>query len=259
MRAKLKFLLIALIISPLFVENINAKASHKTENLRGGVIKGKLVKSNGKPRPYTNLELVPLKSEERINDMRLTAVTTSRGIFSFKNVPEGKYTLSINFNETPTTKAPYSTHFYPNTSQRNNAKVFEVSQTSYFNNLIFRLPKSYKMRRFTGKIVWEDGEPVMNALISLVDLDSRSDTGFGAIKSNSNGIFKVTGFVGRRYQIAAILFDGDLVTDSNPQLLAQGFSKRFYLHTKTNIIKVTLKRPGKAQKKGKGLVGKLIY
>lgn len=224
----------------------------------GGIFKGKLLNSAGKSCPHIELELVPIDAEQKSKDKRLWAITSTGGFFTFTNVPQGKYTLSINFNETPTDSSPYSTYFYPHTSKRSDAEVFEVTDNSNFSRLLFRLPESKKMKRFTGKIVWEDGEPVEDALVSLVDLEAQSDTGFGNTKSDANGVFKITGFIGRKYQIAAILFDGDLIKDTNPQLIAQGFSKMFYLDPKTNIIKITLKRPGTDEEPNNSLVGSLI-
>lgn len=261
MKAGLTFLLFTLTFSLAFFDTAEANNSQSVKiekNLAGGIIKGRLLNAAGKSRPYTELELVSVTASRISKDTRLWAITDSHGYFSFKSVPKGKYTLSINFAEAPTNTSPYQTFFYPNAPQRSDAKVFEVTEKSNFNNLLFRLPNREKMQPFTGKIVWEDGEPVANALISLVDLEAQSDTGFGQIKSNTNGTFRVSGFIGRKYQIAAILFDGDLIKDENPQLLAQGFSKMFYLKPKTNIIKITLKRPGTEKEIKAGLVGSLI-
>lgn len=249
MKAKLAFLFTVLFISLMLFDVAKATT--------GGIFKGRLLNSAGKPCPHTELELVPVNVEQKSKDMRLWTVTTAGGFFIFKDVPPGKYTLSINFDETPTDTSPYSTYFYPHSPKRVDAEVFEVTENSNFSRLLFRLPTSHKMKRFTGKIVWEDGEPVVDALVSLVDLEAQSDTGFGKIKSDANGVFKVTGFIGRKYQIAAILFDGDLFKDANPQLLAQGFSKMFYLDTKTNIIKITLTRPGTDEETNNSLVGSL--
>jgi hypothetical protein len=262
MKAKPLFLFIAVVFSLVFYASAQKIVSqpvisNKTET-GGGIIRGRLVKANSKPLAFTAIELVPVEADQKSEDLRLAAITTSQGNFAFKNLPSGKYTLSINFKENPTTQSPYSTHFYPNTAIRSEAKIFTVNNTTNLSQLTFRLPQSHKIKRFTGKIVWEDGEPVANALVSLVDINAQSDTGFGNVKSNSAGVFKVTGFIGRRYQIAAILFDGDIAQDTTPQLLAQGFSRRFYLHTKTNIIKITLTRPGKSKKKADGLVGRVI-
>lgn len=261
MKTGLIFLLFAVTFSLVFCADAKANDSRSAKLAKtstGGIIKGRLLNGAGKPCPHTELELIPVNAKKISKDERIWTVTNGNGYFDFENVPDGKYTLSINFDETPTDISPYSTYFYPNAPRRSNAKVFDITKTSNFSRLLFRLPASYEMKRFTGKIVWEDGEPVEYALVSLVDLDAQSDTGFGKIKSDANGTFKVSGFVGRKYQIAAILFDGDLIKDENPQLLAQGFSKTFYLNPKTNIIKITLKRPGADKEIKAGLVGSLI-
>src|SRR5688500_4979997 len=73
----------------------------------GGFVSGKLLKSNGRPLPYTEIELVPVAYNKQIDDKRFWAMSNATGNFSFSDVPGGKYTLSINFDEKPTDTSPY--------------------------------------------------------------------------------------------------------------------------------------------------------
>ena len=77
-------------------------------------IAGQLLKSNGKSLAYTEIELVPVAAKKIVIDGRLLAASNTSGKFSFVNVPDGKYTLSINFDDKPTDLSPYPTFFYPN-------------------------------------------------------------------------------------------------------------------------------------------------
>jgi hypothetical protein len=79
----------------------------------GGTVSGKLLKANGKPLPHTEIELVPVSYDKQIDDTRFWATSNSLGDFIFSEVPDGKYTLSINFDEKPTDTSPYQTFFYP--------------------------------------------------------------------------------------------------------------------------------------------------
>jgi hypothetical protein len=117
MKAKLSIFILTIFFTIFSAANICAKTS----------LNGKLLQSNGKPLPYTEIELVLTDSEEIANDGRLLAISSTSGKFSFINIPEGKYTLSINFNEKPTEFSPYETFFYPNTKIRAEAEVFEIS------------------------------------------------------------------------------------------------------------------------------------
>ncbi|MGB5012606.1 MAG: carboxypeptidase-like regulatory domain-containing protein, partial [Pyrinomonadaceae bacterium] len=70
------------------------------------MIQGTLIKSDRKPLAYTEIELVPVGSGVVINDTRLFGITDQRGRFNFVDVPDGKYTLSINFGDKPTLLSP---------------------------------------------------------------------------------------------------------------------------------------------------------
>jgi len=206
----------------------------------GGVVSGRLLKSNGRPRQYTELELVPVGATKQLNDMRLWAITNGRGNFRFKDVPNGSYTLSINFGERPSSTSPYSTVFYPNKESRVDARVFQVIDGSSFSGLRFQLPPSLPRKRLTGKVTWSNGKPIRNAYVSLVDLEYQM-IAFGEIKTNSKGVFALTGFANREYQVHVLLFDSPkLKFNSKP--LAKGKSDSFLLDNKTKPLKIVLKR-----------------
>ena len=208
-----------------------------------GAISGKLFKSNGKPLAYTELELVPVDSDKIIVDSRFIATSYANGNFSFANIPGGKYTLSINFDDKPTDLSPYPTFFYPDATERSKAEVFDVKDGVKFTGLIFRLPAPLAQIKLGGSAVFTDGKPVAGAFIALRDVEYDADDFYDVTKTDQNGNFSVTAFEGRTYQFGALLFEKESrsVWEAEGPIVAAGESKVFTLGTDPPVIKIELK------------------
>ncbi len=233
----MKYFLTLLIL--LFASNVSAQ------------IRGTLLKSNGKPLAYTEIELVPTYSKKMVMDGRFFATSSASGKFSFVNLPPDRYTLSINFNESPTDLSPYPTVFYPNAETREQAEIFEINASSVAKTITFKLPTAYTTGKISGNIVFSDGKPVDGAYISLRDIAYNFSVGsFGYAKTDAKGNFTITGFLGREYQIGAFAFDCDLKKpcDYWNKLIGVGESKVFILETQTPVIKFTLRQSDDVEK-----------
>ena len=223
-------------------------------------IQGVLLKSTGKPLPYTEIELVPLNSSKIINNPRLLATSSYYGKFSFFNVPSGKYTLSINFDDKPTDLSPYPTFFYPNTYNRAESEIFEINEKSRIRNINFQLPLALTPMEIVGNVVAENGITVEDAYISVMDIGFDIYKTFSKVKTDANGNFKVKGFKGRSYQIVAILFEkaGKTLVEASGEIIAAGESKMFTLDSTTSKIKIVLKESEDLKKMRQKYIGKLI-
>lgn len=239
MKFKLTIFIFVLLLAVSNVQTARTETANSQFPV-GGLISGKLLKSNGKPRLHTEIELIPVGAEEKGSDLRLWAISDGRGNFVFKNLPAGNYHLSINFNETPSDTSPYSTFYFPNTPNRDEAKIFEIIDGSVFNRLSFKLPPELPSKFITGKVVWEDDEPVKDAFISLVDMEMRSSVSFGRFKTNDKGLFSIKTFVGRQYGIVAVLFDTPTL-DFYSEVTARGQSEIFILDETTQPLKIIIK------------------
>ncbi|HMS39972.1 MAG TPA: carboxypeptidase-like regulatory domain-containing protein [Pyrinomonadaceae bacterium] len=226
----MKFLLTLLIL--FFAFDVSAQ------------IRGTLLKSNGKPLAYTEIELVPVDSKRMVMNQNLFAISSATGKFSFQNVPPDEYTLSINFDDKPTDLSPYDTFFYPNATDRSEAEVLQINSSSAIKNVIFKLPPPLVQRKIIGNAVFTNGNPVVGAWIGLRDIKFDRSVGFGIAKTDAKGNFTVMGFSNREYQIGAVLFDRIPKPTDNflPQVVAAGESKIFTLDATTSIIKFTLRQ-----------------
>lgn len=209
-----------------------------------GVVSGQLLKSNGKPLAYTEIELVPVNAKRLINDSRLIAVSGTTGKFSLSAVPAGKYTLSINFDDKPTDLSPYDTYFYPNTYQRSEAEVFEIAAGAKYQKLIFKLPPALVKVKITGRIFHADGNPVTGKiLLGLRDLKFDRSVAFGEYKIGQTGDFAVTGFGNRTYQVGAILYERFGTTVFDPiEIVGAAESEVFSVETAPVNLKLVIKQ-----------------
>jgi hypothetical protein len=213
----------------LFVtESVNAKS----------VISGKLLKSTGKPLAYTEIELIPIDLDEIVVDPRLYAVSNPSGSFSFPNVPNGSYNLSINLEDQPSDLSPYSTTFFPNTAKREEARIFEIVENTRIMNLTFQLPAQLVKRKIAGKVSWKNGKPAIGAYILILDAKSESIAYSKEIlRTDATGNFTASVFENRKYQILAVILD------SPPPFgtaLAKIKSEVFLLNQSTQPFNLTL-------------------
>lgn len=192
-------LLIAVLAFVLLVFSANFSQSFAQ-------IRGRLLNADGKPLAYTEIEMVPVESDKIVVDTRMTATTSTSGLFTFR-LPPGKYTLSINFGDQPTPLSPYETFFYPKAKTRENAEVFTVDEKSKPQTITFQLPPALVKRRITGRVVDASDKPVRNARIGLRDLGYDVGVGFGTIKTDRFGNFWLGALSDRKYQLGAIVYD----------------------------------------------------
>lgn len=207
-----------------------------------GVVAGQLLKSNGKPLAYTEIELVPLGARRLPNNPKLIGISGANGRFAMTDVPRGKYTLSINFDDKPTDLSPYDTFYYPNTANRADAEVFDVGEGVKFERLIFKLPPALAKRKISGSVVYSDGKPVVGAFIAVRDLKFDRGISFGQYKTDQLGKFSFNMFQTRPYQVAAFLFGRLGTTRLDPyEFLGASESQVFTLETAPVNLKLVLR------------------
>lgn len=226
----------------------------------GGFVSGKLLKSNGRPLPYTEVELVPTAYDRQIQDQRFWATSNSAGNFSFSNVPSGKYTLSINFDEKPSDMSPYPTYFYPNNSNRTEAKSIEITSGGKITGLSFRVPPPLAQRRVSGRVVSADGKPASGAFVYLRDVEFDKSLVLD-VKTDKNGNFTLVGFETRQYQIGALLYEqiNPAILDSPGKVIANAYSPVFTLAVTNPNFTLVLEESDEMKKLKEKNIGMLIF
>lgn len=230
------------------------------ESGAGGFVGGKLLRSNGKPLPHTEIELVPVSYDKQVDDKRFWAISNAAGNFSFPDVPAGKYTLSINFDEKPTDTSPYPTHFYPNNVNRAEAETIEVAPGKKITGLTFRVPPPLAQRKVSGRVVGADGKPVEGAFVYLRDVKYDESLVLD-IKTDKNGNFTLSGFETRKYQIGALLYEiiNPSVLDLTGNVLASAYSPVFTLAPTNPHFTLVLEESDEVKKAKEKNIGMLIF
>jgi hypothetical protein len=217
------------------------------QTARNSTIQGVLLKADGKPSPYTEIELVPANFNKITGDPRLVSTSSTSGKFTFFDVPLGRYTLSINFGDIPTELSPYDTFFYPSAFKRFDAEVIEIEALTKIRNMIFRLPPALVKKTIFGRVIWEDGTPVKDAYVCYADMNANRFKTCGPPLTDGNGRFKLTGFEHRKYRLGAIVFERAPGLYYDPKVIAGGESEDFVLDSNTGEIEVHVRRSKEAE------------
>jgi hypothetical protein len=192
-------------------------------------VSGRVTDAAGAPLRRVRVELVSATEGPSFQG-GFNEDSNENGAFAFEGIPEGRYTLSVNFNSEPGFAHPFPTTFYPSGGDRSAAKVIEIGRGTKFDSLTFRMPPRLEEKTISGAVVWEDGSPVEGAEIKLFDmafpgfyagcgfekLDSPApadspvrttsfrQTGPACnLKSDAKGTFRLPLFVTRTYRLTA--------------------------------------------------------
>ena len=169
-------------------------------------ISGKIVKADGSPAKDASLMLIPADKERLLNSFENKLLFAYEGEFGTKGIPLGRYQIALNYTDKPDEDSPYPTYFYPNTTNRSEAKIFVIGEGTKFKDLVFTLPPELKKRKIQGTVVWKDGKTAVGAEVALVDSEFDRNAIFNPSITNAKGEFSMEWFEGRRYKIKVVVW-----------------------------------------------------
>jgi hypothetical protein len=167
-------------------------------------VSGRVVGKSGKPpSPTGYLQLFTAENETYVTLERIE----SDGTFKFEGLAAGLYYLVINpSNEPPgESDSPYPRTYYPGTSRTSQATIVSVVEGAKLENLVIHLGAPLKERIITGKVVWQNGRAVSEALVSLYG--GTENKYIRMVKADSEGNFSMKIYGDFTYQISAEKFD----------------------------------------------------
>ena len=175
------------------------------EGYRNGSVTGKMQDVDGRPYNGSFLHLV----EKGVAKGRSTYghAVGEEGAFSFFGVPPGEYVMYLEMEGTDYKKN--KNYYYPGTFVRAEATPIKIGLGSKVEDLLFTLPKEYKVRSLAGQVVWEDGKPAANVEVMLLCPRSVTPNGHAIelmpprVKTDENGRFVLEGFTGEAYWLEA--------------------------------------------------------
>jgi len=168
-------------------------------------ITGRLLAPDGNPLPITNVQI---SSAEKLSASKFNAQheTDSYGEFVFE-VPPGSYILAINLDTGSSADLPYDTTYFPGTTDKAAATVFELKAGQRVDNVMFSLASAKRLpeRKFSGTVEWPDGRPAADAFVQLTEVEIHKNLIFrnASARSDANGHFTLIGFEGKDYFVHA--------------------------------------------------------
>ncbi|HVF41861.1 MAG TPA: hypothetical protein VM936_02550 [Pyrinomonadaceae bacterium] len=165
-----------------------------------GRVAGKLADARGKSLGGVFVNLLPAGAKDAFRS--LSGRTKEDGSFEFRELPPGRYLLGVNLGDAPDEEMPYRSTYYPSTTDRAAAKVFELGEGERLGGVEFRLPPPLAPRAVTGVVVWPDGSPVEGGSVNLTEVASGRPGAWG-FKLDRQGRFSVPAYEGVPYKISA--------------------------------------------------------
>lgn len=198
----------------------------------------KVLDPNDRPVPSIWVELIPTSVNSSTNrSLDEFTIANPQGEATFYDRPPGKYTLSVNFLNTPDKQAPFPAVFAPGVEDRSRAQIFEIRPGTHITKtIIIKIPRSLEPVSIQGIVVDQEGKPVKGAQVNLVDEKAPDFCVNGCGETNERGEFRLTGYRERRYTVEALLRD----QTNNPSY--RGTSDVFVSDSNPKVLRVVVKR-----------------
>lgn len=196
-------------------------------------VSGRVVDAAGKPVENVRVQLIPTADKSSKSGQSLASDSKANGDFSFGDVGVGQYFLAINYTQAPSPTSPYPLIVYPAKTNLADGRIIGVGRGISSVGHVIQLPQKLESAFVEGKIFLPNGEPAVDAGLYFEEelfpgmgtgcswistskeiapgVMSGSVSGFGPNcnrKVNSNGEFRLGGFIGRRYRVSGSLYVG---------------------------------------------------
>jgi hypothetical protein len=169
-----------------------------------GRVSGRVINADGEPVARIMVSLEPADTEGKDQDDKTTR-TDNDGQFMFSAVPRGRYIMAVNHDNYPDPKDPttaYPPSFYPGVIDQAHAQVINVGAGEKLTNFDVRIPSKRPASILSGRVIWSDDSPVVNAQLSVNDVTQGEGFSY-AVAADEQGRFKIEGYVGQKFVIEA--------------------------------------------------------
>jgi hypothetical protein len=169
-----------------------------------GRLSGTLLGPDGQPAAKIDVALMDAEHPNVTESWGRASRTDENGRYSFSALPPGKFLLAVNFKRYPQPDDPtgaFPRTYYPGVADIAKAEVISMGAGENLLDRNFHLPTRRAPSVIRGKVVWNDGTPVMKAGISFREVsyhDSQSNYG---IDADEQGYFTINGYIGQTFII----------------------------------------------------------
>lgn len=171
-----------------------------------GRVSGTVFDPEGQPVPRLLLALVEGDKVDPVKYYSKLTRTDDLGRYSFSGLPPGRYVIAVNLTRYPQPNDEtdaFPRTFYPGVSTASEAEVISLAAGEELREKDFRLPNRRAPSIITGKVVWDDGQPVTKANISTRDVTYHDPGVNNGVSVDEQGYFTIKGYVGQTLLISA--------------------------------------------------------
>lgn len=138
-----------------------------------GRISGNVVSSEGVPVGFLKLNISPVDKNTRFYYRE--AQTDKDGNYTFYGLPEGRYKIQVyltgyrldHSKPSPFESGyPLGSWYFPNTFEDKNAQIINLGYAEKVRNINLKMPPFPIKQTINGIVVWEDGTPAKDAVIT---------------------------------------------------------------------------------------------
>ena len=198
-----------------------------------GRIGGRVIDADG--QPVAGIMVSLLNPDDAKEDYVKLVRADDLGRFKFSAVPRGRYLMAVNRNRYRDPKDPtnaYPATYYPGVVDQTHAQPITVGAGEKLNDLELKIPSKRPASILNASVVWSDGSPVANALLSVSDVTQSVSAAVHDESADDQGRFRIDGYVGQKLLIRA---------RSNRPYVASG--KGSEPMERSEGVMVTLQRP----------------
>lgn len=177
-------------------------------------VAGRVLDINGKPLENVCVRLEPLEGWGE-NGGWFAECSKEDGSFHMEEMPPGQYWLITNDEVKLDGRKSESTLYYPGVRDREAAKTVSVEVGKYTNGFDIRIPSGEIRRRVTGRVEFQDGVPVLRAVVTFTSEQHGYTEKTNAGEDGSFGFLLASGMEGT-IQASVALFP-PAVLSSCPQ------------------------------------------
>jgi protocatechuate 3,4-dioxygenase beta subunit len=157
---------------------------------------GRVLDAKGNPIRGVCVDLEPMEGRGE-NGARFFDCSNEGGIFAMEMMPPGQYRLVASDEVKMDDRKSKSTLYYPSERDREKATIVSIEAGKYVEHLNIRVPSDEKRYPITGRMQFEDGAPVADALVTFTSKKSGYSETTRTSADGSFGFLVVAEMVGQ--------------------------------------------------------------
>jgi len=208
-------------------------------------IRGRLLSPSGKPLGNVLMRVGSINTDPSdafivFSDGGASERTEKNGEFDFSVRKEGEYVLYVN-NLTVTEDFPFGMLYYPGTTDMDKAQVFLITPGTFFNDLVFQVPKSEGLLKMSVTIQSANGVKITDPALASLQFTHESGSARKTFYAESleNGVFSINIPKGVSGKLAYSSSVSTNIFRNCPEKIDEPFKSQRYTTIYTNEVLIS--------------------